>query len=92
MSAVVSRRRSASAKPSTIGSSLACDPACGVVVPLVSAAGDRSDGGVDQIPAVLVSERAHDRPPHESAPATLSGDGIDPIDELVIELYVHTHV
>lgn len=92
MRAVVSRRRRASAKPPAVGPSLARDPSCGVVVPLVSCVGDRADGCGDQVPAILAVQSPRDRASDESAATPLAGNGIDALNELVIQLYVHSHV
>jgi hypothetical protein len=58
-------------------------------VPLV---GDGSGCRVDRHPAHVLPHSVLDRGAHESAPTAGPGDPIDLGDQVVVELYVQTHV
>jgi hypothetical protein len=53
---------------------------------------DPSGGGLDGGPPDLLPHGTLDGCAHESAPAARAGEPIDLDDQVVVELYVHSHV
>ena len=93
MSTVVSRRtRIGSSNAPGIASALAAHPFGGVIIPFVFAVAEYASRRAQVLHATMPVNGLYDRFPHESAPASQSGDGIDLADDRVIELNVHSHV
>jgi hypothetical protein len=55
--------------PPPISTPLIANPLAGILIPLVTAVGDRAERGVDRLPALVVVERAFDCPRDVRAPA-----------------------
>lgn len=92
MRTVVSRRRRASANAVYVRVTLATHPLDWIVVPIVTALGDGTEGRLDEVPPVGLIERTEDGATDETAASTVAGDRVNACDELVVELYVHSHV
>lgn len=74
-----------------VGSTLLTHPAACIVVPLMTAVGDRADGRLEQLPPVVVFERALDRTRDVCAPTPGAYPTVQLTNELVRERNVHSH-
>jgi hypothetical protein len=74
-----------------VGAPLLAHPLAGVLVPLVTAFGDRAERGLEQPPAVIIVQGALDRLRDVRASAASADTAVELADELVVERYVHSH-
>lgn len=81
-----------SARASGIRMALGADPAGRIIVPLVAVRLDRSQRQFDLVPTPLVVQSAPNQLLDESAPSAGACTTIQLAHELVVELYVHSHV
>jgi hypothetical protein len=89
---VSSSTGNASADPPRIRAPLGGNPTCRIVVPIVSSGFERPCGRRDLLPAALVLERPSERGGDVCAAPARTGPPIELSEELVIEVYVYTHV
>jgi hypothetical protein len=74
-----------------VGAPLLAHPLAGVLVPPVTAFGDRAERGLEQPPAVIVVQSALDRLRNVGASAASADPAVELADERVVERYVHSH-
>jgi hypothetical protein len=81
-----------SASATLVCVTLVAYPAGGVGVPRVTVVIDAGCRRLQLRPPLLLLEGLLDGRSHERAPAPRTGQRIDPCDELIVQLYVHSHV
>ena len=74
-----------------IGAPLLANPLRGILVPLVTAIRDRAERRLEQLPAVIVVQRALDRTCDIGTTASRPHPAVELPDEGVAESYVQTH-
>jgi hypothetical protein len=76
--------------PPPISTPLIANPLAGILIPLVTAVGDRAERRVDRLPALVVVERAFDCPRDVRAPAAGTDAAVELANDLVAEGYVYS--
>jgi hypothetical protein len=74
-----------------VGAPLVAHPASGIVVPVVTAVGDRAECGIDRFPATIAVERALDGVRDVGASATAAYPAIELTNQPLVQRNVHSH-
>jgi hypothetical protein len=74
-----------------IGTPLLANPLAGIFVPLMTTIRDRTNGRLEQVPAVIIVKSALDRAGDVCAPTTGTDATVQLLDERVRERNVYSH-